>query len=701
MRARVLILMVLAVTPLLALEEEPEVPIIRVDALTIHSTLKAVEPVQGGYAAVGEGGHFVSYSVKGYWSQRLGDIEMTALSCKGLRCVAAGEEGEIAVIDLEGRSFRIINPIPKEVEEIALLGKAAAILYRGGGHIQAAGELIVIDLEDGRVLYIRQGAVQLIKYKDVVYVLLNDGKVYTIASVSQTGLKIHLSFNVTGRRVRFGFIDGEAIIASDGTIRRLDGTIISQLKFEKIRQTDETVAFISEDRIWLLEANGPRLLALLPWRVEDIDSTSIGFVAVGEDGRAAIVDQGEIKLLTAPSIEYSSSESLGDSVIIVGGKSLLEYDGVLFKELAAPENLRDVAVLERLTYLLGTGRIWIYDGSSIKPLQTSIDASKYISMSGSSRGLILVGKGMISILEVSGDKASGQLKTWDVGIELHKASQNYAVGEYAVMIGEGPMVSRLAKDLRDVDELDGLALAVSENKNLYILTPENISSVHTGVEGTAIALRPDKAYALIGGSQGELLVYDGYSVHHLPVRLGDEIISISWLGKERAVAVTEETIYLITVEKDPKPRLLVNMKEHVKGKVGETVLLKLVLNPVYGLEGRVEIRVEGEGIPSHKGSVYLSSMYPAEHIIQIPLMNEGSSKARISFYLEGRELTYKDLVINTLPQERDSSKAIKSEDVLIYIPLAAAVFGGYIAYVKLSKRRGREEEYVDEEVLYG
>ena len=114
----------------------------------------------------------------------------------------------------------------------------------------------------------------------------------------------------------------------------------------------------------------------------------------------------------------------------------------------------------------------------------------------------------------------GRVVPTSVGNELITTTRGYAVGDkIAVMMGEDVKVSKQNITLVGVDATQCGAVAAGKGSIVY-LKPERIEAVSVpNADFKSVSVNPRGAYALVGGSKGGLVLYDGYKATVLPVAL--------------------------------------------------------------------------------------------------------------------------------------------------------------------------------------
>jgi hypothetical protein len=193
--------------------------------------------------------------------------------------------------------------------------------------------------------------------------------------------------------------------------------------------------------------------------------------------------------------------------------------------------------------VLGSRSLWKLDPSSgeVAVVDAPIKASDFTDATPSMGGYWVTLVGSPGVVDVSLD---GQTSSPKVGARLLAATRGYAVGEnIAVVLSPSLKTSKQNDTLKDVDATACGAVAVSDKGRIAYLKPDTIDSVSVpGISFTAVAVTPRGAYAVAGGSKGELVVFDGYKATRLPTSMPDAVRSIAWADEKTAIVVTSKAV---------------------------------------------------------------------------------------------------------------------------------------------------------------
>jgi len=295
----------------------------------------------------------------------------------------------------------------------------------------------------------------------------------------------------------------------------------------------------------------------------------------------------------------------------------------------------------------------------------------------------------------------GRVVPTSVGGKLIAATRGYAVGDkIAVMMGEDVKVSKQNTTLVGVDATQCGAVAAGKNIIVY-LKPERIGTVTVpNADFRSVSVNPRGAYALVGGSRGGLVLYDGYKATILPVALPDAVLAVAWVDDGTGLAVTPKAVYRLVETYFPEPRLEVVAPKSLEVFTGTSRRIAVEVRPLNGMSGDVELFPTSTNpyiIPQQASlRLKLSPMctVKAEIAVSIPPESpEGTGSITISY--KGSNLTSISIALKKpgqQPQETTSLPSLLSLPATLTqnLPLLAGVvmvaLAASLAIKRLRKR---------------
>lgn len=669
----------------------PEQPILEVEELSVEGLL-AVEPVGDGFVAVGRSGLIASMTGGDMWVTRSGDRDLTELDCGRKLCLAGG--GDLLVlIDPSRRSFRSFKPTQgARLIDLSAWGDGFLALYS-----KKRGWLLAEIGPDGSVRGLAGLGEEPIGFLAENLILARGRNGLEILRVTE-GLGLEQVRTVEGISRPEGAVlyDGRVIALERGRVVAEAGDVLLKGSYESIKRCGGGLIVTSGEGVWMLGKGG---WSQMPsWlEVEDAACTELGPILVGDF--IGVWGEGGLKLLTPPPGEYRVVEAWRGGALIGGEEILLEYRDGLFKVYSLGDRVRGIAEAGEGAIILGEGGFWTYDGKSIRSVDLDVRAGSFNAITKVGEWIILAGEGgRILKLKLGSGRVAEYRWINATDKQINALGRRFAVGDGVAVLLEGPLVAKIKGDLLDVDETACSGIAVGDG-GVIILRRDSLKRLELGDTATAISIKPDGSYALIGGKRGEVWIYDGYRAVRSLVDLGSRVDDLEWISDREALAIAGGRLYRIVEVERPKPGVALEVPSEISVYEGSTIRLKVGVKPLWGFEGEVKVVAEGEAapVPAESGA-YLRPMCPVSLILAIsPAVEPGSSShLTVKVYGEG-VMESRGVIVHVKPVPKSGGFELPAWSTIMgMIAVLAAIIAVVFIVRRFFGRRGPRMEEVEE-----
>jgi len=665
-----------------------EQPILRSEELSLEGLL-AVEPVGDGFVAVGRSGLIASMTSGDMWVTRSGDQDLMELACGRKLCLAGG--GDLLVlIDPAKRSFRSFKPTQgARLIDLSAWGDAFLALYskRRGWLLAEIGREGVVrglaGLEEEPIGFLAENLI-LARGKDGLEILrVTEGlgleRVRTVEGISRPEEAV--------------LREGRVIALERGGIVAEGGDVLLKGSYKSIKLCGGGLIAASGEGAWIFGKDGWRQVP--SWlEVEDAACTKLGPILVGDF--IGIWGEGGLKLLTPPPGNYRVVEAWRGGALIGGDGILLEYRDGFFKAYSLGDRVRGIAEAGEGAIILGEGGFWTYDGKSIRSVDLEVRAGDFNAVREIGEWIVLAGEGGRILKLKLGSGSVAEYRWIDATDKrINALGKRFAVGDGVAVLLEGPLVAKVKGDLLDVDETACSGIAVGE-RGVVILRRGSLKELGLGDTATAISIKPDGSYALIGGRKGEVWVYDGYKAVRSLVELGSSVDDLEWISDKEALAIAGGRLYRIVEVERPKPGIALEAPSEVSVYEGSTMRLRVGVKPLWGFEGEVKVVAEGEAtpVPAESGA-YLRPMCPVNVTLAISPAGEpgSSSHLAVKAYGEG-VMESRGLIVHVKPAPKSGGFELPAWSTIVGMIAVLAIIVAVVFIVRrfLGRRAPRMEE---------
>lgn len=593
--------------------------------LTVSVALNSVAISGDAVVAVGESGQVVVWRGGSVAVMPVASSELLGVSCSGGICLAVGRGGVVAEIRLEDLAYSTYKPYQSDLSSVSLRGSAAAVvagdrvlIYRLGGTVQ---RIVSLGVKVSMVNWIGEN-ITAIGDRYIFSINPETGNVSRMAAYRTSVVSAH---TVAGRLLVLtdkGLVDGNSTVPG---------------QFRGMSPHDRGVILYDQQGVYLYDASDRSLRPLASLQdVRDVAAYGDGVVAVGTGGLMALVRDGDVSTLTAPAGEYVAAvgDGEGGAVIAMRDGRLLTYRGGFFRTHLVGDTPRAMAYVRGEIVILGSRGLWVFDGGSVRPFPIQLRASDFNDVAASKDYWVtLVGsEGRIVEISAGGDA----MPVTATKNNLFAVAAGYAVGDrVAVMLGREPKLTTLDERMVDVDATSCGAVAVGEKGMIAHLTPTQVSKASAGsLKPTSVSVNPRGAYALIGGSKGELIIFDGYNATSLPTALPDEVRSIAWVDERTALVATSKGLYRLKEVAYPPPAVEIKAPKSVEVLQGGTKTIQVLIHSRNGFSGTVEIPVSMVGLDVY--GVYLAYS-PSKLLVNVQPFCPGSAVIVVRASMEAPE----------------------------------------------------------------
>lgn len=668
-------------------QEEPALRL-RLEPLTVQGDLYSVAVSQDKLVAVGEAGTVVVWSRDRLTIFAASSTDLVSVSCSDRICVAVGGKGVITEIDPHGETYRTYTVSQKDLSKVSLNGYVAAVaaktevlIYRIGGvvsrAVEAGVDLSSVTWSRGEVLASGGGRI-----------LSINPETGAVKTVAEHKMRIQKVYEIGGRLWTLS----DKGLAVDGNVT-LPGVYAGMEPAPRglILYRDQSITFYD------IVDRRQTPLANLQTKVNHAILYGSSLAVAGPSGYLALVRDGVPQMLTAPAGDYVAAVSDGYGGVLIASKTgmLLHYREKTFNAYLLGDVPRAMAYSRGDVVILGSRGLWVFGGGAVKPVEASVKASDYVDIAASSSlWVTLVGPGG-KIAEVG---RHGELSTVEAtSNNLLAATRGYAVGDkIAVMIEPEPRISKQDSKLVDVDSTACGAVAVSDTGDVVYLRKDSVtkSSLKAKTKLTTVSVNPRGAYALAGGSKGELILYDGFNATLLPTALPEEVRAIAWIDDKTAIVATSKAVYRLAELGYPPPYVEIKAPRNIDVFSGSSRKIEITLVPRNGFSGRAEIPVAVSGSPylsiqPTTLSIALDPLCPAKTTLSLSIYPEApEGAASITLLNSGKATSIAVNIAKPGAQQQAAQPPITMSQIQI---IAAIGIVGIIIYA-ISRRRRKTPE---------
>jgi hypothetical protein len=558
----------------------------RVERITVSSDYSSIDVSGDAVIAVGKSGLLTVWSPRRVDHTTIATSDLYSISCMESLCVAVGKGGIVSDVDIGRMAYKSYTLSKKDLVSVAFDGRIAVI---------AASDELYIYRPGGEVMKAVQSRLKIsrITFSEGVFIAAAEK---TASKVSSSGDIEKIADYASNLITAFRHRGSVWALAADGLY--MDGSRILTGSYTAAAPHPRGILLLSGMNIQLYDAIDRQVkhVATVTRQVGSIKLYGGDrVVASGPAGTLLMVSEGVQNMLTAPSGEYSTAVDDGVGGVYVAMKSglILRYSGGVFTTYVLGDEPRRMTVSGGLVAILGSRSLWSLNPATgeLARVEAPVKPSDFNDIAPSVRtGYWITLAGPNGIVDLTLD---GQVLPASVGGKLLAVTLGYAVGEKIAAILTGEIKTSKQDDkLVDVDVTSCGAVAVSDKGRIAYLKPDSIDSTTVpNIAFTTISINPRGAYALAGGSKGELVIYDGYKATALPTALPEAVNAIAWADGKTALAVTPKAVYRIVEASIPEPRLEVTAPKSLEVFTGSSRRIQVDVKPLYGMSGEAELQL--------------------------------------------------------------------------------------------------------------
>jgi hypothetical protein len=598
-----------------------------VSELSLDADLNSIALFDGGSIAVGRSGTIaIAYADGDRVVERPVDAGLLDVACDGKTCLAVGERGSAVIIDARARTMRPtklsddnLGIVRAHGGRFYIASSKQVMEYSPASGISAAFNIEALDILPADRLYILS--------RDGVY-YVEGGELKKLASGSYSMLAWFNGSLHALSRGGFGVKGG--LYRVPGGARALEGS------YDGLASCGALYLFSGSTVYRASEDGRIEAYAVLPFKPRGAACRGGEVYAAGEKGYYARITRNNVELLFAPSGRYAAISADSGTAYIAGDK-VLSYRNGTFRVIEVPSgSYTALSASGGALALLSQNKIILASEAGVRTLPYTASGYNDIWLSGDR--ILLAGRGLI---EIHVDRmASREILQ---GVELYAVNGYGAAGKNVlVLLSSGSAEAiKVNVTLRGLDAIPcGLAavgdtwlIAYRDGKTSYYRSPE-------GERLTSIAVKPDKAYALVGGADGGLYIWDGYAIQRLPYRAPAGIASIAWISGGEALMAAGGGILLYRDLGHGRPSLELQAPDVVKLYNGTERVVSVMLNPLNGYGGELRPAALPEGLDGLQAeplnaSICVRPLCPARADIRISAAPHASGAGWVTVAVEG------------------------------------------------------------------
>jgi len=585
LKACICILIAVLVTALLAVAVAPLEGGVSftVSELSLGSDLNSIALFEDGSIAVGRSGMIaIAYADGRRVVEKPVDVSLLDVSCNRQVCMAVGEKGVTVIIDVSGR---IMKPAKLSDDDLRIIRACDGRFY-----IASSRQVIEYSPTSGISAVFGIEALDILP-ADRLYILSRDGIYYAEGRELKRLLSGSYSmlawFNGSVHALsRGGFGARGGLYRMPGGARVLEGS------YDGLASCGALYLF-SGSTVYRVSENGEaEAYAVLPFKPRDAVCRGGEVYAVGEKGYYARITRNNVELLFAPSGKYVTISADSGTAYIAGDK-VLSYRNGMFRVIEVPSGsyIASSAGGGALA-LLSQDKVILVSDAGVRTLPYTASGYSDVWLSGDM--VLLAGRGLV---EVSISRMSSREVL--AGAELYAVNGYGAAGKNVlVLLSSGSVEAvKVNVTLRGLDAIpcglvavgDAWLIAYRDGEVSYYRSPE-------GERLRSIAVKPDGAYALVGGAGGGLYIWDGYAIQRLPYKASAEITDIAWISRDEALIAAGGRLFLYRDLGYGEPSLSIQVPDVLKLYNGTERVITVLFKPVNGYGGDLEIMAIPEGL---------------------------------------------------------------------------------------------------------
>jgi hypothetical protein len=636
-----------------------------VTELSIESDLNSISLFKEGVIAVGRSGTIaIAYMGGERLLEKPLDLNLLGVSCTGSRCLAIGERGTAVIIDVLKKTFKPVKLSDEDLKNVEAYGDRF--------YISASKQVMVYSPDSGILTVFNIEAIDILP-ADKLYILTRD-KTYYVDGGSLRELK-------AGSYIKLAWLNGVLYgLSRNGLHKVLDNERVLEGSYEKASSC-EALYLSSGSTIYRFDGVRAEVYAILPFKPREMTCRDGEVYAVGEKGYYAKISRNNVELFFAPSGRYVTV-SADSSRAYIAGDRVLSYVNGLFRVVEAPSMSYIASSTYRHTVaLLSQDKIVIVSDAGVKILPYTVGGYSDIWLNGDSvllagrKGLVEVSTSGITSKEIIG------------GVELYAVNGYGAVGKSALVV-LSPQSAETVKvngTMRGLDRIPcGLAAVGDIGLVAYRDGKTNYYKAPGGEKLRSIAVKPGREYALIGGVDGGLYVWDGYRIQQLPYKAPGEVTDIAWTSTDEALITAGGRLLLYRSLGRGEPSLEVQAPEAIRIYNGTERTVTVTLNPIngYGRELELTVLAEGEGLWARalNEKIYVEPLCPVQAEVRVSASPNAIGSGKLFIAVGGRKI---EVPVVVEPKTRQAEKKPTSilEDPVMLTAIGASAMLAATIYV--------------------
>jgi hypothetical protein len=419
-----------------------------------------------------------------------------------------------------------------------------------------------------------------------------------------------------------------------GLYRILDGKRVLNESYNGASSCDALYLF-SGSTVYKLDGERIEVYGVLPFKPRDAACKGGEVYAVGEKGYYARISKNGVELLFAPSGKYATV-SAGSGTAYIAGDRVLSYRNGVFRIIEVPSGSYIASSAHEGTLaLLSQDEIVLASDAGVRILPYTATGYNDLWLSGDT--ILLAGKGLV---EVSASRmASREILS---GVELYAVNGYGAAGKnmLALLASESAETIKVNGTVRGLDGIQCGLVAVGDiGLVAYRDGKTSYYRVQGGERLSSIAVKPDEAYALIGGAGGGLYIWDGYRIYQLPYKAPGEATDIAWLSDDEALITAGGGLFLYRDLGHGKPSLEIQAPDVLKLYNGTENVVTITFNPMNGYNRELKPVALPEGLDGLQAeplnvSIHVRPLCPVKADVRISASPDASGSGWVTIAVE-------------------------------------------------------------------